>query len=115
VLAAMAAPAPLWIFALICLVWGVGGGVSLIQGRTIVQLEAPESHRARVLAIYQLGFTGGAPIGALAMGYVTALTGPRPAAIYPAAAMIVVLVFLFLRSALWRHTAAPDRLAGSRS
>jgi MFS family permease len=113
VLASMSVPGPLWVFALLCLLWGVGGGVSLTQGRTIVQLEAPESHRARVLAIFQLGFAGGAPVGALAMGYVTALTGPRQAAIYPAAVMVVVLGFLFLRSALWRHRAAFDRLAGS--
>ena len=73
---------------------------------TIVQLEAPESHRARVLAIFQLGFAGGAPVGALAMGYLVALTGPRLAAIYPAAGMVVVLIFLFLRSTLWRHAAA---------
>jgi len=105
VLAVMAAPAPLWAFALICLVWGVGAGVTLTQGRTIVQLEAPESHRARVLAIFQLGFAGGAPVGALAMGYLVALTGPRLAAIYPAAGMVVVLGFLFLRSGLWRHAA----------
>jgi len=105
VLAAMAVPGPLWAFALLCLVWGIGGGVSLIQGRTIVQLEAPESHRARVLAIFQLGFAGGAPIGALGMGYLVALTGPRLAAIYPAAGMVVVLGLLFARSGLWRHTA----------
>jgi len=107
VLAAMAVPTPLWGFALICLIWGVGAGVTLTQGRTIVQLEAPESHRARALAIFQLGFAGGAPVGALGMGYLTALTGPRPAAVYPAAAMIVVLGFLFLRSGLWRHAAEP--------
>jgi predicted MFS family arabinose efflux permease len=106
VLAAMAAPAPLWTFALICLVWGVGAGVTLTQGRTIAQLEAPESHRARVLAIFQLGFAGGAPVGALGMGYLVALTGPRLAAIYPAAGMVVVLGFLFARSNLWRHAAA---------
>jgi predicted MFS family arabinose efflux permease len=105
VLAAMAIPGPFWTFALICLVWGVGGGVSLIQGRTIVQLEAPESHRARVLAIFQLSFAGGAPVGALAMGFLVALSGPRVAALYPAAGMVVVLAFLFLRSALWRHAA----------
>jgi MFS family permease len=105
VLAAMAAPGPLWIFALICLMWGVGAGLTLTQGRTIAQLEAPESHRARVLAIFQLGFAGGAPVGALAMGYLVALTSPRLAAIYPAAGMVVVLGFLFLRSGLWRHTA----------
>ena len=57
---------------------------------------------------------GGAPVGALAMGYVTALTGPRHAAIYPAAAMLVVLAFLVRRSALWRHTAGPGRVAGRR-
>jgi MFS family permease len=107
VMAAMSVPGPLWAFALICLVWGVGAGVTLTQGRTIVQLEAPESHRARVLAIFQLGFAGGAPIGALGLGYLAAHAGPRQAAIYPAAAMSVVLGFLFLRSALWRHTTAP--------
>ena len=106
VLAAMAAPGPLWAFALLCFVWGIGGGATLTQGRTIVQLEAPESHRARVLAIFQLGFAGGAPVGALGMGYLVALTGPRLAAIYPAAGMAVVLTFLFLRSGLWRHTSA---------
>ena len=102
----MAVPGPLWVFALICLVWGVGAGVALTQGRTIVQLETPESHRARVLAIFQLGFTGGSPIGALGMGYLAAHVGPRLAVIYPAAAMVVVLVFLFGRSGLWRHAAA---------
>jgi MFS family permease len=113
VLAAMSVPGPLWVFALICLVWGVGAGVTLTQGRTIVQLEAPESHRARVLAIFQLGFAGGAPVGALGMGYVTAVTGPRQAAVYPAALMLVVLAFLFLRSALWRHTAARASSGGN--
>ena len=107
VLAAMSVPGPLWGFASICLIWGVGAGVTLTQGRTIVQLEAPESHRARVLAIFQLGFAGGAPIGALGLGYLAALTGPRQAAIYPAAAMGAVLGFLFLRSTLWRHAASP--------
>jgi len=113
VLASMAVPGPLWVCALICLVWGIGAGITLTQGRTIVQLEAPESHRARVLAIFELGFAGGTPVGALGMGYLTAITGPRPAAVYPAAAMIAVLAFLFLRSSLWRHTAASYRLAGS--
>jgi MFS family permease len=115
VLAAMAIPGSLWTFALICLVWGVGAGVSLTQGRTIVQLEAPESHRARVLAIFQLGFAGGAPVGALAMGFLVALSGPRVAAIYPAAGMVVVLAFLFLRSALWRHVAKGASGVSARS
>lgn len=104
-LVAMSVPGPLFAFALICLGWGVGAGVVLTQGRTIVQLETPESHRARALAIFQLGFTGGAPIGALGMGYLAAHVGPRVAVIYPAAAMLVVLALLYLRSGLWRHVA----------
>jgi hypothetical protein len=59
-----------------------------------------------VLAIFQLGFAGGAPVGALGMGYLVALTGPRTAAISPAAGMVVVLGFLIARSGLWRHTSA---------
>jgi MFS family permease len=112
VLAAMAVPGPLWSFALLCLIWGAGAGVVLTQGRTIVQLGARESHRARVLAIFQLGFAGGSPVGALAIGYIVAVTGPRLAAVYPAAAMVGVLAFLLLRSTLWRQEAASVGAAG---
>jgi MFS family permease len=106
ILAAMAMPAPLWRFAVLCFVWGVGAGIVLNQGRTIVQLETRESHRARALAIFQLGFTGGAPVGALALGYLVVMVGPRTAAVFPAAAMTIVLAFLITRSGLWRHATA---------
>lgn len=107
-LAAMSVPGPLAVFALICLVQGMGAGVMLTQGRTIVQIETPESHRARALAIFQLGFTGGSPIGAVGMGYLAAHVGPRTAVVYPAAALLVVLAGLFLRSGLWGHAAPPS-------
>jgi MFS family permease len=106
ILAAMAVPAPLWRFVVLCFVWGVGAGIVLNQGRTIVQLETRESHRARALAIFQLGFTGGAPVGALALGYLVVVVGPRTAAVFPAAAMTIVLAFMITRSGLWRHATA---------
>ena len=87
----------------------------LTQGRIIVQIETPESHRARALAVFQLGFTGGSPIGALGMGYLAAHVGPRPAVIYPAVAMAVVLMVLFRRSGLWGHTAHPPLSTPARS
>jgi MFS family permease len=105
ILAAMAVPGPLWRFAALCGVWGVGAGVVLTQGRTIVQLGTRESHRARALAIFQLGFTGGAPLGALALGYVVAVVGPRAAVVFPAATMTIVLAVLLSRSRLWGHDA----------
>ena len=115
VLVAMSVPGPLSVFALICLGWGVGAGVVLTQGRIIVQLETPESHRARALAVFQLGFTGGSPIGALGMGYLAGQVGPRSAVLYPAAAMAVVLTVLFRRSGLWGHTATSAMSTPARS
>jgi hypothetical protein len=93
----------------------VGAGVVLTQGRIIVQLETPESHRARALAVFQLGFTGGSPIGALGMGYLAGEVGPRSAVLYPAAAMAVVLTILFRRSGLWGHTARSAMSTPARS
>ena len=87
----------------------------LTQGRIIVQLETPESHRARALAVFQLGFTGGSPIGALGMGYLAGQLGPRSAVLYPAAAMAVVLTVLFRRSGLWGHTATSTLSTPARS
>ncbi len=106
VLAVISVPGPLYGLTLLCFAWGVGAGVVMTQGRTIVQLAARDSHRARILALFQLGFMGGAPIGALVMGYLAGLVGPRPAAVYPAGAMILVLLLLLFRSGLWRQEAS---------
>jgi len=46
---------------------------------------------------------GGAPVGALLIGYLAALTGPRGAAVYPATCMLLVLAGLLLRSRLWQQ------------
>ena len=106
VLAAMAWPGPFPIFVLLCLVWGLGAGVVMTQARTIVQSAAPESHRARILSLFQLGLMGGAPVGALVIGYLSALTGPHGAAVYPAAGMLLVLAGLLVRSRLWQQGGA---------
>lgn len=103
VLAAMAWPSSFLTFVLLCLVWGLGAGVVMTQGRIIVQSAAPETHRARILSLFQLGLMGGAPVGALLIGYLAALTGPYRAALYPAACMLLVLAALLLRSRLWQQ------------
>ncbi len=103
VLAAMAWPGPFPVFLSLCLVWGLGAGVVMTQGRTIVQAAAPETHRARILSLFQLGLMGGAPLGALLIGYLAAFTGPRAAAVYPAGCMLLVLAGLLARSRLWQR------------
>ena len=106
VLAAMAWPGPFPAFVALCLVWGLGAGVVMTQARTLVQAAAPETHRARILSLFQLGLMGGAPVGALLIGYLAAVTGPRGAVVYPATCMLLVLAGLLLRSRLWQQGAA---------
>jgi MFS family permease len=106
VLAAMAWPGSFPAFVALCLVWGLGAGVVMTQARTLVQSAAPETHRARILSLFQLGLMGGAPVGALLIGYLAALTGPRGAAVYPAGCMLLVLAGLLLRSRLWQQGGA---------
>ena len=48
----------------LCFVWGLGAGITLTQGRTVVQIVSPPTHRARLMSLYQLGLGGGGPIGA---------------------------------------------------
>ena len=93
------------VFYALVLVWGLGAGVTISMSRTIVQEHAPTAHRARVMSIYQLGFTGGMSIGALAVGYVVAAVGARNAALVPAAAMALVLFYVLSTTKLWSITA----------
>jgi MFS family permease len=106
VLAAMSLAGPFRALLALCLVWGLGAGVVITQGRTLIQIAAPQSHRARILSLFQLGLMGGAPIGALLIGYLAALTGPRAATVYPAACMLLILALLVSRSRLWQQGAA---------
>ncbi|MGE0152381.1 MAG: MFS transporter [Reyranellaceae bacterium] len=103
VLLAMAAKLPFYGLAALCFLWGVGAGINMTQGRTIVQMAAPPSHRARILSLFQLGFMGGAPIGAFLVGYLARLTDVHMACIPPAVVMLALLLFLRLRSRLWQH------------
>ena len=98
VLAAMAVRGPMALLAALCALWGMGAGVVLTQARTIVQMAASEARRGRLLATYQLAITGGAPVGAVAMGYLSGAVGPRSAVLWPAGAMLLVLGFLLARA-----------------
>lgn len=87
-------PSPFWVMCLLCFMWGLGAGTSMTMSRTIVQLAAPPSHRARVLAIFQLGFAGGGPVGAFLTGIIIAKTDIHMAAWIPAGIMLLVLLAL---------------------
>lgn len=73
-LAISARPTPTGLLFLV-FVWGVVAGVSASLGKAIVQQQVDEDYRGRVLSVYQLALFGGAPLGALACGYVTDVWG----------------------------------------
>ena len=50
---------PFWGTLLGSTVWGLAGGIFNNSSRSVFQENAPESHRARVLAVYSLGLFGG--------------------------------------------------------
>ena len=82
--------------------WGVCGGVFLNAGRTVFQETALESHRARVLSVYTLGFMGGGALGSLLAGFLAAWLGPLGACATSAGAMLVCLVLASLRTRILR-------------
>lgn len=86
-------------------IWGLCAGVSITMSRSIVQKAAPPDKLARILSIYQLGFMGGAPLGAAGMGLLTDLVGPRMVAVAPAIGLFALVFLMIAFTPLWRITA----------
>ena len=105
ILSLISIPAPLPVLYLLVFAWGLGAGVMMSMTRTTVQEYAPPAHRARILSLYQLGFTGGMSIGALFIGFVAHALGPRAASLVPAGLMALVLLWLVTQTRIW-HVAA---------
>jgi MFS family permease len=84
---------PFPVFVALIFVWGIGAGITMTQSRTVLQIMAPASHRARLLSLFQLGIGGGGPIGAF--------WGIRTAMLLPALVMLLAIAVVVLRSRLW--------------
>ena len=90
-----------WLFYLILFFWGAGGGLIVIMSRSIVQENAPDTHRARVMSIFSLAMMGGSPIGSLLMGLLIDQVGVHMATLFPVIGMIITALFLVVRLPLW--------------
>ena len=101
VLALIALLPPFEVVLALIFVWGTGAGVTM-TGRTIVQMAVPASHRGRVLALFQLGFMGGAPIRRRrrVIASERRLTSAMLAAVV---GMILVLAVVAATSTIWRE------------
>ncbi len=95
-MAAFAAPLPQSALFGLVFFWGLGAGVAISLSRAVVQEHAPADKIARVMSVYQLGLSGGMPLGAAATGFIVEALGPRPAALIPAAGLLAVLAWITL-------------------
>ncbi|OJU31586.1 MAG: hypothetical protein BGN99_10105 [Alphaproteobacteria bacterium 65-37] len=101
VLLAMSFLPPFPVFVALNFVWGIGAGITMTQSRTVVQIVAPATHRARLMSLFQLGLSGGGPIGAFLTGTICDIWGLEAAMLLPAAAMALMIVVVLVRSRLW--------------
>lgn len=114
VLMTLSIPTSITVFYSLVFAWGTGAGVMISMARTVVQENAPPGHLARVMSVYQLGFTGGMPIGAFLLGFVVHSVGARASALVPGIGMLLVLGVLLATTELWRiRSPEPQPLAAA--
>jgi len=80
--------------------WGLSGSVFINCSRTLYQEAAPAAHRGRVLSVYQVGFMGGSPIGAVLAGVLGQQIGTLSALLVFAAVMFLFVAVAWLASDL---------------
>ncbi len=101
VLVALASLPSFAVFVALNFVWGLGAGITMTQSRTVIQIVAPATHRARLMSLFQLGLGGGGPIGALLTGTICSIWGLQVAMLLPAFAMMVLIAVVVARSRIW--------------
>ena len=102
-------PMPFWLLCGLNFVWGLGGGVAMTLGRSLVQQYAPADKVARVLSIFTLGTMGGAPAGAVLYGILAHAIGPHAAILFPGILMLVIVGAVMVFSGLrYLDEAAPS-------
>ncbi len=82
--------------------WGLGAGLSMPMTRSVIQLSARPSHRARMLAVFQTTFMGAGPIGAMIMGFAITRMGVIESMIIPPIATLIVFVIVFFFTEIWQ-------------
>ncbi len=83
---------PLFVFVGLIFIWGVGHSLFFNASRTLFQEAAPESHRARVLAVHPLAFLGMSPISAMAAGFLGDRLGLLETCAISGGSMVIITI-----------------------
>jgi predicted MFS family arabinose efflux permease len=106
--AALAPAFPIYLLSLFF--WGVCGGVAMTMSRTIMQEQAPDRLRGRVMSFYSFSFFGAGPVGALLNGFLVDRVGAETTLLICGGAMFTIIAMVALRSSLWHLDGAPKPL-----
>ena len=112
-LGALALPMTFPVALAILFVCGASGGVAMSMARTIMQEQATEGMRGRVMAFFSVSLMGAGPFGALLAGFLAARLGVHGTLLAVASTMGLVLLWSAFATSLWhaRHTAVPQPVA----
>jgi MFS family permease len=88
----------------ILFIWGMCGGIAMTMSRTIMQEQAPESQRGRVMGFYAFSFMGAGPLGAVLNGYLVEQMGPQNTLLVTGGGMAVVVLVVGFGSRMWTLT-----------
>lgn len=88
-------------FDLCIYLWGCCGGVAMSMSRTILQENAPASHRSRVMTTFSLATIGGAPMGSLMMGLAIGAMGVHGSVLIPVAGVLLTVLGVAATHPLW--------------
>lgn len=110
VLALIAVGLPFYGTSLCILVWGLGAGLSMPLTRSVIQLSARPSHRARMLSVFQITFMGAGPLGALLMGFAINQMGVIESMIIPPIATVTVFIIVLLFTQIWQMEMPEQRV-----
>jgi MFS family permease len=86
----------------IIFLWGVGGGLIMTMGRSIMQEQAPEEQRGRIMAFFSLSFMGAGLFGSLLNGYLVEVFRAEGALLFAASGIILAAVVTRVTSSIWR-------------
>ncbi len=95
---------PNWIVLILTTIaWGLNMGITSTLARAIVQESAEPQYRGRIMSVFNLGFVGSAPIGALVLGVIIEMFGTLNALIPALAVSFVLFIYGTFTTSLWTY------------
>jgi predicted MFS family arabinose efflux permease len=102
---------PLAIVVATMFLWGVNMGITTTLSRTMIQESASEEFRGRILSVYNVGFIGAQPLGAMMLGAVVAAFGILNGLVPGFIVSIAICIYGVMATPIWSYQSAATKAA----